>query len=293
MILSKEIIINVTNRNISHYKRIGLNPVVGSIKIKVDDLPKCSRTRIDVKCDICGEIKNISYQKYNENISRWGYYTCSQLCSKGKVKKTNNEKYGTDYPLQSFIKKEELKQYFIEKYGVDNTSKLEEVKKKREKTMYERFGVKVNFILPEVHKKAIECSLTKESKEKRMKTCWEKYGYNCHNSYPDMETKKKKNIEFEEYKRKVINITRSNIKNLFLYWNGKDFYDNEYINENFNLLPNDRNYPTIDHKTSIFHGFNNKISPENIGNLSNLCITKRYINSRKNKNNNIENISLL
>lgn len=41
------------------------------------------------------------------------------------------------------------------------------------------------------------------------------------------------------------------------------------------------NYPTIDHKISVYYGFINNISPEEIGDISNLCITKRWINSTK------------
>jgi hypothetical protein len=40
-------------------------------------------------------------------------------------------------------------------------------------------------------------------------------------------------------------------------------------------------YPTIDHKTSIYFGFINKIDPILIGSIDNLCITKRSFNSKK------------
>ena len=53
------------------------------------------------------------------------------------------------------------------------------------------------------------------------------------------------------------------------------------------LNSNDKNYPTIDHKISIFCGFKNGISCI-IGNINNLCITKRGINSSKNKKNHNE-----
>jgi len=62
-----------------------------------------------------------------------------------------------------------------------------------------------------------------------------------------------------------------------------DYYDNEYIKENFKLNSNNKNYPTIDHKNSIFYGFINNVSSNEIGGLSNLCITKRFINGSKNK----------
>jgi len=267
MIINKEVMVKITNRNINYYILKGYDVKnKKELLAKIEDLPICSTHRIETKCDICGKIKNISYQKYNENILNGGYYACSQLCSKEKVKKTNNIKYGSDYPLQSKEKYEQLKQYFIEKYGVDNTSKLEENKKKREKTMYERFGVKVNFILPETHKKAIDSSI----KSKILSGFIRSY---------DEQT------DFYQYKNKVWSITRKNQKELFEMWNGYDFYDKEHIIKNFLLKPSDGYYPTIDHKISIFYGYENNLDPFDIGDISNLCITKRYINSKKNKKN--------
>ncbi|NPV13200.1 MAG: hypothetical protein HPY57_15645 [Ignavibacteria bacterium] len=37
----------------------------------------------------------------------------------------------------------------------------------------------------------------------------------------------------------------------------------------------------VEYASSIIYGFNNKISPEIIGDINNLCITKKYINSGK------------
>ena len=37
----------------------------------------------------------------------------------------------------------------------------------------------------------------------------------------------------------------------------------------------------LDHKISIIYGFKNNISPEEIGDISNLCMTKKGINSSK------------
>jgi hypothetical protein len=60
-------------------------------------------------------------------------------------------------------------------------------------------------------------------------------------------------------------------------------YDDEYIKNNFILNYLDDDYPTIDHKISVYYDFINKISAEDIGNIDNLCITKRIYNCIKNK----------
>lgn len=60
-------------------------------------------------------------------------------------------------------------------------------------------------------------------------------------------------------------------------WDGIDYYDGECIKDNFNLPYYDINYPTVDHKISIFEGFKNNIVADEIADISNLCFTKRCI----------------
>lgn len=90
------------------------------------------------------------------------------------------------------------------------------------------------------------------------------------------------NLEpFLLYKRDCRRVTYRFKKILFENWDGYDYYDNEYIKDNLNLNNTNPSYPTIDHKTSILHGFINGIDVEVIGNINNLCITKRSINCSK------------
>lgn len=89
--------------------------------------------------------------------------------------------------------------------------------------------------------------------------------------------------DYNLYKKLVEAETRNNLKSL--QWNGYDYYDGNYIRDNFNLNYNHRDYPTIDHKISIRHGFDNNIDFKVIGSIENLCYTKRSINSEKNKKN--------
>lgn len=95
---------------------------------------------------------------------------------------------------------------------------------------------------------------------------------------------KYKNI-FDEsyllYRNEVRRLTLKSSKILFKNWDGKDYYDNELISENFNLPHNHSCYPTIDHKMSIYYGYKNNIKPDKISDVSNLCVTKRGINSSK------------
>ena len=46
----------------------------------------------------------------------------------------------------------------------------------------------------------------------------------------------------------------NNKKQLFENWDGKDYYDGVYIKDNFILQSGSKEYPTIDHKTSVSYG---------------------------------------
>ena len=79
----------------------------------------------------------------------------------------------------------------------------------------------------------------------------------------------------------VDKFTKYNKQILFQKWDGKDYYDNEYIKDNLNKKIQDGDYPTIDHKKSVKECFNEGILPIYVADLENLCITKRSINSKK------------
>ena len=136
----------------------------------------------------------------------------------------------------------------------------------------------------------------KKCKNKKTKmTCELLYNNSVYNNSQKMiKTKEERFIyipqnllsEFKKYRKYVNRITYKNKKILYNEWSGYDYYDNEYIKENIKYNSNDMNYPTVDHKISIFEGFNKKINPEIIGSIDNLCITKRKINLIKNKKEN-------
>lgn len=198
-----------------------------------------------------------------------------------KTKKTNNEKYGVDFYFQSdeikeitikrniekygvnhhmkskkFIK--EFKENNIRKFGVDNVSKLDYIKERKKETFNKNYGIDHIFSSNDIKGYFFE----------------KKYGYNPY-------IPKEEKNDFQVYKDEVWKLTYRVKKKLIDNWDGYDYYDNELIKDNYNLHYNDSNYPSIDHKISIYYGFINKIDPSIIGDISNLCITKRSINKRK------------
>lgn len=304
MITNKNIDITISPKTLSYYKNIGYNvKCYDKISISFQDLPKGSAIKVEYECDLCNTIYNIKYYNYIINTNKNNGIAICKRCSELKKEKTVFEKYGVKNISQSkdvkekkektFLKNYNLKNIFqdktfieqklLEKYNVVNPSQLEWVQDKIKQTNLEKFGVEHSLQSELIKKIGKETNLLKYGTE-----------YACQNN-----TIKEKILntkitngnaidpiflsEFNIYRKEVDNITKKTKKELFNNWDGYDFYDNEYIKENLKLHYNSPTYPTIDHKKSVFYGFKNNISPQVIGSLSNLCITKRQINIKKNK----------
>ena len=174
------------------------------------------------------------------------------------MKKTNIKKIGVEYPSQSKEIREKSINSYMTHYGVGHPMQSKEIREKSINTCLKNYGVK-------------NPSQSEEIMNRMIKSRGKNRRYDL--------------SDFKKYQYQVIQLTLKNKTVLFKKWNGLDYYDNDYIKENFNLKPNDKNYPTIDHKFSIFYCFNNDISIKDASKIENLCITKKCINSKKNKKN--------
>lgn len=268
MIKSDKIKVNISYRNITHYIKLGYNPILNKeLEIETSHLSTSSHVKIDVICKICGIENNIMYYKYIDNIERHGFYGCRK-CSRQKAAMTS-----------------------LEKYGVDNYSKTNEWKDRVEKTNIDKFGYKTNLLSPDYKESISNILLAKYG----TKNWWEIRNTNKKSKLVIIDNIIKNVIIYSEdlyddgfindnyllYRNECRRITNSNIKNIMIEWDGIDYYTKEDISSNFTLPHNDPGYPTIDHKESVYFGFTNNISPEDIGSNNNLCITKRGINSTK------------
>jgi len=268
MLKYNKIKVNISYRNITHYIKLGYKPILNKeLEIETKHLSTSSHVKIDVICSICSVEKNIMYYKYIDNVERHGFYGCRK-CSRQKAAMTS-----------------------LEKYGVDNYSKTNEWKDRVEKTNIEKFGYKTNLISPEYKESISNILIDKYG----TKNWWEIKNKSKKTKLVIMDDIIKKIIIYSEdlyndnfvndnyllYRNECRRITNSNIRKLMNEWDGFDYYTKEDISSNFNLKHNDPNYPTIDHKNSIYFGFTNSINPEDIGNIVNLCLTKRGINSKK------------
>lgn len=215
---TNKIDISISYRNITHYRKLGYNPVLNkNLEILIKDLPTSSHVKLPTICSICGTENNLLYYKYIENVKRCGFYSCKK-CSIGKKNIKRIENGGGIYINKN-----------------DN-----------------------------ILKKSLSCI------NNDIITYSEDLYDDCHI-----------NDSYLLYRNECRRITNSNVKKLISDWNGIDYYTKEDISNNFNLPHNDPDYPTIDHKDSIYFGFVNNIKPDEIGSINNLCVTKRSINSTK------------
>ncbi len=269
MINNEYLEIDISYRNITHYRKLGYSPILNEkLKIKTLDLPTSSHVRIDVICEICKKLNNLQFHKYIVNKKRHGFYGCKS-CSRQKAALTS-----------------------LKLYGVDNYSKTENFLKRVEETNLSKYGYKTNLLNPEYQSRIKNILKNKYGTEKFYEINRSQRKYKKKFTTLDLENILSQSFYLSEskysdsnisneyllYRNECRRITNSYLKKLFDTWNGLDFYDNENISENFNLSHNDKRYPTIDHKISIYYGFNNAISPSEIGHISNLVITKRSIN---------------
>lgn len=321
MIKEDKVLVKINLRNSTHYKQYGYDTSQKELLVNIDELTKSSKSRVTAICEICTSENSVTYGKYNVNKNRnnKGYYSCFK-CKNLEKEKTCLEKYGvksysmtlefkdldrTDWNIKEGYEKGREK--IIEKYGVDSYFKTKESREYNKKWMSsDEFKIKSKNTLQEKYgvdsySKTDRFKIDIESKkdlilDKIRETFIKNYNIDWASKLSSVKDKIRKTKEdngtvipdellgdWEVYRRKVRNITNSNKKYLYENWNGYDYYDNELIKGYLSHTKTHRFYPTIDHKISVYFGFMNNISPEELGSLENLCITKRFINSMKGK----------
>lgn len=304
MIITKTLTIKITKRNLQYYQYRGyICELKDIIEVNTEDVTKGSHKIIEVSCDRCESKNNIKLQDYWKCYDKHEYhiYTCFE-CRDVKTVLTCLHKYGTEHPLknkkvkedmnntvllkwgvinpsQSPIIKESKKQTCLMNYGVEYPAQSDEIKTRTKDTCLKLYNVENPAQLEVVKNKIKETSLKKyavgnpaQSEEVKYKI--RQSNINNYNWSPNI-------TEYTKYRNRITYLTNKLKTELFDNWEGYDFYDGEYIKNYLTESSSYINYPTIDHKISVLHGFLNTISPEDIANIDNLCITKRYINSKK------------
>ena len=193
MIKEKEIQIKGNSNNVIFYRNKDYDIKIGEvIYIKVSDLAKTSKYKITAICDICGNEKKISYFSYNRNYEKYELYTC-QKCSTIKNKKTNQEKYGVDFPIQNTDIKNKRIKTNQEKYGVDYYQQLDETKEKVKKTKTKKYNNENYNNIKQIQntKKERYGDENYNNRIKCTETNIEKYGVNNVSQNTDIKNKKR------------------------------------------------------------------------------------------------------
>jgi hypothetical protein len=255
MLLNENIMVKVSNRTKKYFFEKGYRNENEYFIVKPEDMNSTNRTKVDCQCDYCGKKTHITWCNYITQMNKEDIYSCHK-CHYNKTKIIYFKNLGTENPNELKEIKNKIENTCFKKYGVKHNSQSEIIKKKKEATCFRNYGVKYPAQSEFLMKKGL---LTK--------------GLHIEDK-----------SEYEKYRTSVYRLTKHTKKKLFDSWDGLDFYDNENIRENKKLIYHHINYPTVDHKISIFYGFENNISAEEISRIENLCITKRCINSSKGKN---------
>lgn len=241
--------------------------------------------------------KRKNFEKYQKTmIERYGvdcYFKLDEMKEKNRIWMSSTE----------FREKSKLK--IVEKWGVESYSMTDEFKNRIKENKDE--------IVNKIRSKFLEIygvdwiSKTEHFKEKfkenrdsiilKIKnTCLERYGVDNVSKVESIKIKSKRTKEmtglqtpdellssWDLYRKKVRNLTKNFTRKIYEDWDGYDYYDGEFIKGYQSLSHIHRFFPTIDHKKSIYWGFVNNIPAEEISDISNLCITKRYINCMKSR----------
>lgn len=102
MILTREVSIRITEKNISYYEEFGYDVYIGDIlTIPVEILNHGSTKKILFKCDSCSGERWIIFKNYlkykNDNF---GEYKC-RLCSENRRKESLKLSHGVEYPFKN------------------------------------------------------------------------------------------------------------------------------------------------------------------------------------------------
>jgi hypothetical protein len=161
-------------------------------------MSRWGKHRVDVSCDICNKINNVSLTSYNNSLD-YGFYSCNK-CKSIKIEMTNLEKYGSkvfnnvDKRNNTLLSKygcyynnrDKARETCNEKYDVDNVSQLESIKLVKIETTQKNYGVDNPFQSEEIKERNRETHLnnlgvdhpskSEEIKKKKIETCLKNLG---------------------------------------------------------------------------------------------------------------------
>lgn len=159
MLLTKEVELKLNGATIQNYEKLGyeiprhLNSrnklkvnKNDTIKIKIEDLSKYSKAKVQCLCDYCLEkgINTIIEESYSNYIRRNKnaiiHKDCCLACKPLKTKESNLKIYGSENVFQLDEIKEKSKNTILDKYNVEYISQSKEIQDKVKETNINKFG---------------------------------------------------------------------------------------------------------------------------------------------------------
>ena len=166
MLITKELDITINTKldrtyyKLGYYDKDNCNETE-MIKIRIVDLLPSSRIKVKVKCDICGNEKEIGYYKYLKNIKKFNIYTCSQKCAIFKSESTKEERYGD----KNYNNRDKAEQTCLDTYGFKNVQQVKEIKERTNQTNEDRYGDKILMKNKDIRDKFIKTMEDRYDKE--------------------------------------------------------------------------------------------------------------------------------
>lgn len=146
-------------------------------------------------CAVCG--KPVPYRRPSEIQKTM---TCSEECRRELQRRTNVDRRGVSYPMQSAEVRKNHEAAMLSAHGVEHALQSEEFKEKAKQTAREHFGTDWALQSPEVQAKRKATMLERygvehpmqlqDFKEKSKKTIKEKYGVDCVAHSPEIQAKR-------------------------------------------------------------------------------------------------------
>lgn len=195
-----------------------------------------ARKKIIHKCVICEEPKENRINNFKNRIG-----LSHKHCKQEKIKRTNLERYGVEYPLQSDGIREKTEQTRIEKYGTQHVSQCDDIKEKKKKTFLKNYGVD-------------NPSKSKKIQDKRKKNCLRKHGVENISQLQSVKDKRKRtNLKkygvehFLQSEDVRVQIKKTNIKKYGVEYPAQsDHYRKLKMKRFYNSLMNGRlNYKVV------------------------------------------------
>ena len=218
LIVPQTVKVRTNGMTCKHYREKGyeFEKCGDYIEVDVFDLPKSSNEKVKVICDVCGKEREMRYNRVVGNNEENKLITCGdKICElkkredtctkkygkgiinvfqaeevKEKIKNTNLEHHGCEYPMQNEEIRNKGIQTLKEKYGegIINVSQVKEIQDKIKDTNLERYGYKIQLLNQATREKIKNTNLERygckypfesnEIRNKSEKTWQEKYGEN-------------------------------------------------------------------------------------------------------------------